>query len=198
MLFRSLAVGVTDSPDPVTAGSTLTYTIGVTNRAGTPGTGVMVTNVLPATMNFLSASSSVGTVNRAGNLVIASLGTLAGGASASITIQVAPQAAVSHTNNVTATANEPALNGPTASASVATLVNGFTLTGIPTPSNVRVNGFSLTIAGQPGHTYVLQLSTNLVTWLSISTNGPVAGRSVNFTDPGATNSPRGFYRVIEP
>ena len=195
---QGLVLGLTDSPDPVMAGRTLTYTIGVTNRAATAGTGVLVTNVLPPNVNFVTASASVGSVNRAGNLVIANLGTLAGGATASVTIQVTPQAEGAQTNSATATANEPALNSPFASATIVTTVNGFTLTGIPSPANVRTNGFSLTLIGQAGRTYVLELSTNLITWLPISTNTPAGSGPITFQDPGATNAPRGFYRVTEP
>ena len=195
---QGLALGLVGSPNPVTAGSTLTYTISVTNRAGTAGSGVMVTNVLPPNVNFVSASASVGSVSQAGGVVVANLGALAPGATATVTIQVVPQSAGAHTNTATATAVEPLLNGPSGTATVVTTVNGFTLLSLPTASAVRTSGYSLTIIGQVGHTYVLQVSTNLTVWLPVSTNSPATNGPLTFFDPSATNSPRGFYRVVEP
>ena len=195
---QGLVLGLVGSPNPVAAGSTLTYTISVTNRAGTAGTGVMVTNVLPPNVNFVSASASVGSVNQAGGVVVANLGALAAGTTATVTIQVVPQSAGSHTNTATATAVEPALNGPSGTATVITTVNGFTLLSLPSAGTVRTTGYSLTIIGQVGHTYVLQLSTNLTVWVPVSTNSPVGNGPLTFSDPTATNSPRGFYRVVEP
>ena len=44
-----------DSPDPVVAGETLTYTLEVTNNGPAPATGVIVVDALPAGVTFLSA-----------------------------------------------------------------------------------------------------------------------------------------------
>ena len=195
---QGLVLGLVASPDPVAAGSTLTYTISVTNRAGSAGSGVTVTNVLPPNVTFVSASASVGSVSQAGGVVVANLGALVPGATATVTIQVVPQSAGAHTNTATATAVEPLLNGPSGTATVVTTVNGFTLMSLPSAPTVRTSGFSLTIVGQAGHTYVLQVSTNLTVWLPVSTNSPATNGPLTFFDPSATNSQRGFYRVVEP
>ncbi len=56
--------------------------------------------------------------------------------------------------------------------------------------------FQLGFAGATGSNYVLQASTNLVNWVPLSTN--VASTNLfNLFDPGATNFPYRFYRVLQ-
>ena len=76
-----LSLSMTDSPDPVTAGNDVQYTMTVTNSSPTPVANVHVVDTLPAGTTFVTASapggcSGTGPVN-------CTLGTLAGGTSAS-------------------------------------------------------------------------------------------------------------------
>jgi uncharacterized repeat protein (TIGR03806 family) len=65
-----------------------------------------------------------------------------------------------------------------------------------TPQLGFTNGvFQMSFAGTPGTTYVLQVSTNLVQWTSISTNNPGTTPFV-FTDPAPSQGER-FYRVLQ-
>jgi hypothetical protein len=48
-----------------------------------------------------------------------------------------------------------------------------------------------------GQTYILQYSTNLVTWTSLSTNVETAAPFI-LTDPQADTSAERFYRVVTP
>ena len=57
--------------------------------------------------------------------------------------------------------------------------------------------FQMSFAGVPGSNYVLQATTNFVTWVPISTNLAVTNL-FNLVDPGATNYPYRFYRVVQP
>jgi uncharacterized repeat protein (TIGR01451 family) len=86
-----LRVTKSDNPDPVTAGSVLTYTIEVTNLGPMAATNVTLRDTLPASADFVSASSGC---TRQGRRVDCDLGGLAasgGGASESVTIVVRPQ-----------------------------------------------------------------------------------------------------------
>jgi hypothetical protein len=56
--------------------------------------------------------------------------------------------------------------------------------------------FQVQVSGSAGKTYVLQASTNLVNWVSLSTNVPIA-TPFTMSDPGATNYPARFYRVLQ-
>ena len=83
-----LTLTKTDSPDPVTAGSTLTYTLSVTNNGPDDATDVTLTDTLPAGVTFDSATPDQGTCNEAGGIVTCDLGTIANGASVDVTIEV--------------------------------------------------------------------------------------------------------------
>ena len=82
-----LVVTISATPDPVTVGSSLIYTVTVLNRGPVNATGVTLTNILPAGTTFDSASASQGNCStlRALNC---NLATLADGASATVTIEV--------------------------------------------------------------------------------------------------------------
>lgn len=55
----------------------------------------------------------------------------------------------------------------------------------------------LTMAGEPGRTYVLEASPDLRAWTRLFTNTP-AQSPFDFTDSEATNSSRRFYRAARP
>ena len=64
----------------------------------------------------------------------------------------------------------------------------FTLTG----TNAGSAGFSLAGAGIPGFNFVVEVSTNLVTWQPLQTNAS----PFTFTDTNASNHPLRFYRAM--
>jgi autotransporter-associated beta strand protein len=56
--------------------------------------------------------------------------------------------------------------------------------------------FQMEFTGVTGSNYVLQATTNFLTWTPISTNTAVTNL-LNLVDPGATNYPYRFYRVVQ-
>ncbi len=56
--------------------------------------------------------------------------------------------------------------------------------------------FQLQVMGAPGSNYVLQATTNLLKWTSLSTN-LLQSNLLYLVDPGATNHPLRFYRVLQ-
>ncbi len=78
-----------DAPDPVLAGENLTYTLVVTNNGPAPAEDVLLVDALPDGVTFVSAESSQGLCNSG---VTCDLGSLAVGASATVTIVVAVDA----------------------------------------------------------------------------------------------------------
>ena len=107
-LNTDLSVTKSDSRDVVIAATNLTYTLTVTNNGPSDATGIVVTDTLPSTLNFGSASS--GCSHDAGtNQVTCSLGSLVNGATTAVTIEftvVASSTAFVINNFATVMANE--------------------------------------------------------------------------------------------
>lgn len=81
-----LMVDKSDSKDPVTQGETFSYTLKVTNNGPSDATGVMLTDSLPPGVAFVDSSApNVSTIS--GQLRF-NLGSLANGASSSVTVRV--------------------------------------------------------------------------------------------------------------
>ncbi|MDX6557960.1 MAG: hypothetical protein QOF72_1009, partial [Blastocatellia bacterium] len=101
-----LFVTLVDSNDPIAVNTNLTYTASVTNNGETDVTGVTLTNSLPASATFVSASAGCsGTTT-----VTCNLAGLVAGQSKSVTIVVKPTAEGLITATSSATATEPESN----------------------------------------------------------------------------------------
>ncbi len=87
-----LTISKSDSPDPVLAGGTLTYSLVITNNGPANATGVVVTDTLPADVTFVSASA--GCSHTAG-LVTCNAGSLANGGADTYQILVTVNAGAS-------------------------------------------------------------------------------------------------------
>jgi uncharacterized repeat protein (TIGR01451 family) len=117
-----LAITKVDSVDPARVGRNLTYTITVTNNGPATATNVTVTDDLPGSLTARSASASQGSCSGT-STVTCSLGQLANGASATVTIVVRPTSAGQITNTASVTASEPDDNTADNSASQETTVS---------------------------------------------------------------------------
>ena len=80
-----LSVAVTDTPDPVTFGGTVTYRIAVTNHGPSSATSVVLTNLLPVDAAFVNVSGP-GSYTLNGNVLVGSLGDLALDAGTVVTV----------------------------------------------------------------------------------------------------------------
>jgi uncharacterized repeat protein (TIGR01451 family)/CSLREA domain-containing protein len=102
-----LSVTTNDAPDPVNAGEDLTYTVTVTNRGPFDATGVVLTDTIPPSTTFVSATPTQGAdcTHDAGE-VSCSLGGLVKDGSATVTIIVIPTAVGEITNTASVDGNE--------------------------------------------------------------------------------------------
>jgi uncharacterized repeat protein (TIGR01451 family) len=106
-----LSVAQTDSPDPVRARGQLTYTVTVRNNGPAAATGVSVVDTLPD-VTFVSATPTQGSCERAGkgkadSVLTCELGSLASGASATVSIVVSPARDGTIANTASVRGNEP-------------------------------------------------------------------------------------------
>ena len=124
----SLSISISDSPDPVALGSSLTYTITVLNSSSNAANNVIVADTLPAGVNLVTATPDQGSCTGTTSLTC-NLGTLNGFGNVVITIVVNPTAEglVANTVLVTSSAFEP--NSSDNSATSNTIV-GQATTGI--------------------------------------------------------------------
>ncbi len=118
-----LGAGLSAQPSPATAGVPLIYTLSVTNSSTNTANGIVLTDTLPPGVSVLTISPSQGTATNIGSVVTCNVGSLAGGASASVTLTVVPSAPGTLTNAVTAFASQSELTPANNSASVATVIN---------------------------------------------------------------------------
>jgi uncharacterized repeat protein (TIGR01451 family)/CSLREA domain-containing protein len=127
-----LAITKSGVPNPVLSGNRLTYTLTVTNNGPQDATGVTVTDALPASLHFNSVSSSQGTCTRStatnpqpkGGTVTCSVGNLANGAKASITIVVTTTTPGMLTNTAKVNGNQADPDSSNNSATATTTVVG--------------------------------------------------------------------------
>jgi len=121
-----LGISISDVPDPVPACSDLTYTITATNAGPFTGTGVTVTDVLPANVVFVSAVSTIGTCVNVLGTVTCSIGTLFAsgpGSSATIALVARPSLAGPLSNAVSISGISPDNVPGNNSATTSTTVN---------------------------------------------------------------------------
>ncbi len=95
---NDLAVTINDSPGIVILGDNLTYHVIVTNSGPAQAVGVVLTNLIPPGLSFLSSSALSGACSNFGALVVCQLENLAGGDSALISITTRADSAGMATN----------------------------------------------------------------------------------------------------
>ncbi len=198
-----LAVVLSDSPDPVTAGNNLSYTAQLTNTGPSDATNASVALPVPAGTTFVSASADGGgTCTNVSPITCTWAGITANGAVRIATIVVAvPANAVNGSlinAAVTATSNtpdaDPADNFSSAGSGVITVADlSMALTDMPDPvtaGSQLTYSAALTNAG-PSDAQNARFSVNIPAGTSFVSATPVGGScsgttTVTCTWPGAT------------
>ncbi|PKQ18877.1 MAG: hypothetical protein CVT66_11850, partial [Actinobacteria bacterium HGW-Actinobacteria-6] len=114
----TLLVDKTAAPDPVLMGTTLTYTITVTNDSIVTATDVTVSDALPSEVSYVSSSTSC---SESAGIVMCNLGDLAPGEATTVTIDVTPNTTGTITNTVNVTTTHPGSTLPVFTDSVSSL-----------------------------------------------------------------------------
>ena len=100
-----LSVAVTGSPSSVQVGSNATFTVTVTNNGTTQANNVIFTQAIPSDSTFVSAGSSQGSVALSGSTLSGNVGSLAPGASLTVTIVITPTTVATITDTATVTSD---------------------------------------------------------------------------------------------
>ncbi|PWU19683.1 MAG: hypothetical protein C5B50_06125 [Verrucomicrobia bacterium] len=191
---NDLAVSVYEMPldeGPTETYSTNRYTIDLENRGLNTLTGIALTNYLPSTVSFLSATNTQGTANYfGGGLVTAQIGSLSPATSARVTIYFVPFLAGSITNSVAAVCNqfEPNLSNNSATA-ITTVIDPVVITNQPASQSATAGStvsFNVGVAGTPPFTY--EWFFNATNLLTVTTNS-----TLTLTNVGAAQA--GTYTV---
>lgn len=123
-----LSLTATSSPGTVVFGNPVTFTVAVQNAGTSDATNVKLTNAFTAGVPIQSTSASQGSCSAAAPNVNCSLGTLANGASATVTIVVVPpQSVTSVADNASVSADQidPNTSNNSASASSGVALTTF-------------------------------------------------------------------------
>ncbi len=166
-----LQISKTDSPDPVSAGQTLTYTLTVTNAGTIPAKNVTVSDVLPSGLTVNSVTPSQGTWSAPAWTI----GTLAAGTNATLTISATVDPGFSGTtltNTATVTTSTPEENTGNNSATASTAVNSLADVSIEKTCTT-----SPVVAGQTVNYTLL-----------VTNNGPSVAQNVQVADGNASLS----------
>src|SRR5207302_500542 len=162
-----LSITKSDSPDPVTAGGTLTYTLSVSNAGPSTAANVSVSDTLPAGVTFVSATGSGWTCSQAGGVVTCTRASLAPGAAPAITIVVtAPSEGGTITNTATVSSSTNDANTGNNTATETTTVTAsadLSITKSDSPDPVVAGG-------------------TLTYTLSVSNGGPSTAANVSVSD----------------
>lgn len=107
----NMTIVKTGSPNPVTEGTPLTYTMTVTNGGPATATNVTVMDAVPTSETYLSSTTTQGTCSEANGTVTCLVGTMANGATVTITVLVIPNQAGQISNTATVTATQDPTTG---------------------------------------------------------------------------------------
>jgi len=115
----NVSISKSASPATVTPGGLVTYTLTVSNSGSAAATGVIVNDPVPPHLSFkaiTSAGSGTGSFDAVNNQVVFNVGTLAAGASTTLSFTATVGSLASGTTTLTNTASATASNAPTKTA----------------------------------------------------------------------------------
>jgi uncharacterized repeat protein (TIGR01451 family) len=166
---QSFGLGVIGSADSLLVSNSLTYTINVTNLSGVPLDDAVVTDTLPASVEFVSAIPSQGIYTTNGSFVVFDLGEFIFPGIAQISLTVQPNAAGIITNTVTVVAPDLEISPVTTNV----------LTQVTNPVPLQAD-LGVTVTG-PGQTNIVN------DWITCTITATNAGPS-DATDVFLTNT----------
>ena len=167
-----LSVSILASTNPVLVGSNLTYTLQVNNNGRTTFTGVFLTNVLPAGVQFISLATNRMTCANVGGTIVCNVGTLTNNGSATATIVVKTTNATDLADTAWLVANEPEINTDNNNPTLIT----------------TVRGFADLVVGQTDMPDPVFVGSNLTYSITVTNNGPWPATQILLTNTFPSNA----------
>ena len=185
-----LMVLVADDPDPVTVGSSLLYSVTISNLGPATAINVKLTNTLPASVSFVTATPS-GYILIGNSVIFTNLGNLGSGSetAASITVQPTAGGEITDTATVSSIVTDPLKANNT--VSVKTVVEGLQLT-VSRSGNNFIISWPASAAN-----YILESATALnspISWSQVTTPPAQLVGDQKVVTVGTTNAIR-FFRL---
>jgi uncharacterized repeat protein (TIGR01451 family) len=181
------------APNPASVGNNLLYTITIVNYGPNDAPNVLITNTLPASVTFKSASINQGTVNTSKNPITGNLGTMVSGAAATLLITVVPSAPGFITNAMSVVSDNPDPQPTNNFATIETFVQSAPRLSIrQVPINMVQLSWPLDVTN-----FVLQSKYALTngTWSSVASPVFISNNQYIVLEP-ITNSSK-FYRLTQ-
>jgi uncharacterized repeat protein (TIGR01451 family) len=174
--ITDLSITKTGSPNPVTTGNQITWTMVVTNNGPTADTGVSLSDPLPAGTTFVSVSTTQGTCGATSTTIMCSIGDMAVGAQVTVTLVTTAQVAGTITNTGTVAGNLPETTLANNTASASVVANAFV------PPVVKPTLVCSAITPSPRLLYV---GRNMTLTLHVKQKGKAAkGVRIHIVGPG--------------
>jgi uncharacterized delta-60 repeat protein/uncharacterized repeat protein (TIGR01451 family) len=185
-----LSLTLSDAPDPVVIGSGLNYTLTISNLGPATAASVRLTNTLPASVSFVSASPP-GYMLSGNSVIFAGLGDLGSGGviTASITVNPTAGGEITDTATVSSTITDPLKANNT--VAVKTIVSDLKLTVTRSGNNISIS-WPASAAN-----YILESANTLnapITWNQVTTPPAQFVGDQKMITVGATNASR-FFRL---
>ncbi|WP_026423909.1 CARDB domain-containing protein [Actinokineospora inagensis] len=140
--ISDLSISKSAIPSPVIAGAPLSYTLAVANNGPSTADSVVVTDTLPAGLTTTGQQSTQGTCTVVVQTITCALGTMAPGATATVTITadtpgIVPLAGFSNTGTVTSASTDPnPANNSATYVSTVTAQSDLSVTQVATAAQV--------------------------------------------------------------
>jgi uncharacterized repeat protein (TIGR01451 family) len=195
----AIYVDSTNTPSPAQVGQLLEYDLQISRGGECEATGLLVTNVLPAGVQFVSAASEQGSwsYDPVAREVVFSLGYFDAASMPSMIVTVMPVAEGTVTNVTGARFNGTAVNPSYSASTNVTVV-------LPGPNSLAPMigirsappaWYELQLSGVSNVTYTIEASMDFKTWLAV-TNAVGPSWSMMGGSIGSTNAGRLFYRAM--
>lgn len=191
-----MAIGVADFPNPVVAGSNLTFAVVITNLGPSTASGIIVNDLLSPGMNVLSAAPSQGFVTVSNSVLVWTVGTLSNSAKAALTFVVGTTTNGTLRTTATVIAAQSDPNPANNSATTSTVVAAPFIAIAPAAATLIYESGPVNGAVDPGETVTVLLRLRDIG--NIGTRNLVGTLLTNAgVRPLAPNNPQ-TYGVLAP